>query len=180
MQLLDAVAAHYAHLEDSSKPPAKMPPKKQLADFEVLLPLIDCRTATPTAAAAITFMPSSSKQRSYSIALYAADPLFASFTYIGGRQVQASAVQHAALSSSVYGKQQQQQKKAAGGQKAAALHVQGEVWVDDRQRVQCRARLQSGQGCQWRQCLTKMQCSAAGGKTGCLVSAVQQCCCCGS
>jgi hypothetical protein len=135
LQMLEAVTAHYAHLEDPNKPPAKMPAKKQLHDFEVLLPLINCREATPTKPAAIMFMPCSTRQRSYSISLYAADPLFTAFTYIGGRQVQAPAA----------AEQQQQQQKAAGGQKAAALNVLGEVWVDDRQRVQCRARLETGQ-----------------------------------
>uniref|UniRef100_A0A383WL79 Uncharacterized protein n=1 Tax=Tetradesmus obliquus TaxID=3088 RepID=A0A383WL79_TETOB len=131
-QMLDAVAAHYAHLEDPSKPQAKMPPKKQLTNLQVLLPLIDCRTATPTAPTAITFMPCSKQHRSYSISLYAADPLLTTFTYIGGREVQASAVLSAAAG-------------RGGGKQQKALHVMGEVWVDDRQRVQCRARLQSGQ-----------------------------------
>lgn len=130
--MLDAVAAHYAHLEDPSKPQAKIPPKKQLADFQVLLPLIDCRAATPTAPTAITFMPCSKQHRSYSISLYAADPLLTTFTYTGGREVQASAVLSAAAG-------------RGGGKQQKALHVMGEVWVDDRQRVQCRARLQSSQ-----------------------------------
>ncbi|WIA18446.1 hypothetical protein OEZ85_009905 [Tetradesmus obliquus] len=113
-QMLDAVAAHYAHLEDPSKPQAKMPPKKQLADFQVLLPLIDCRAATPTAPTAITFMPCSKQHRSYSISLYAADPLLTTFTYIGGREVQASAELSAAAG-------------RGGGKQQKALHVMGEM-----------------------------------------------------
>jgi hypothetical protein len=95
--MLDAVAAHYEVLEGAGHPPAPMPAEAQLADFEVFLPLIDCRTATPTAPAAITFMPCVSEQQAegYSISLYAADPLLTTFSYIGGRKVQLLAEQQA-------------------------------------------------------------------------------------
>jgi hypothetical protein len=148
--MLDAVAAHYAHIEDPAHPPEAMPPRTQLKDFEVFLTLVNCRAVTPTAPAAITFMPCNKQHRSYSISLYAADPLFSAFSYIGGRQVQApelaaaaaaGASAAAAASSKVQktpgNKQQQQQQQA--------LVVRGEVSVDASQRVRCRAWLQSGE-----------------------------------
>lgn len=125
MQMLDAVTAHYENMEDPWEPWAPMP--KRLPDFEVYLPLIDCTAVTPTAPAAITFMPCESQQRSYTISFYAADALFSDFCYIGGRRVEVPAAAKGAAAT------------------AAALTVVGEVWVDDRQRLCCTARLPSGQ-----------------------------------
>jgi hypothetical protein len=78
LQMLHAVILHYQDVELGVQSPAAMPAAAQLADFEVFLPLVDCRATTPTAPAAITFMPCDSEQDSYSISLYAADPLFTS------------------------------------------------------------------------------------------------------
>ncbi len=67
--------------------------EKQSSDFEVYLPIIKCRDSTPTPHRELQYeLPHTAKGRLkeqpfFSVKLYAADPLWETFVYIGGRQV---------------------------------------------------------------------------------------------